>query len=92
MGEIGEMIEQLDHDSPKVAHVNVIHLENADPQQVQQVLQDMFQSSTASRSTATQTSPLQTRIQQNTGTTTSNTGIGSSSLGGTRSGLGGTSF
>jgi hypothetical protein len=87
------MIGQLDHDSPKVAHVSVIHLENADPQQVQQVLQDMFQSSTASRSTATQTSPLQYRVQQqNTGTTTSSTGIGSSSLGGSRSGIGGTSF
>jgi len=92
MGEIAAMIEQLDHESPKVGHVSVIHLENADPQQVQQVLQDMFQSTTTSRTTANQTSPMQSRIQQNTGTTSSNTGIGNSALGGTRSGLGGTSF
>ena len=48
-------------------HVSVVHLENADPQQVQQVLQDMFQSSQTSRSSQTQVSPLQNRIQQNTG-------------------------
>ena len=75
--QIGNMIEQLDQVSPKVAHVSVIHLENADPQQVQQVLQDMFQSSTASRNTSSQNSPLMNRIQQqNTGTATSSTGIG----------------
>ena len=49
MDQIASMIEQLDQDSPKVPHVSVIHLENADPQQVQQVLQDMFQSSTRRR-------------------------------------------
>lgn len=91
--QIAGMIQQLDQDSPKVAHVSVIHLENADPQQVQQVLQDMFQSSTASRNTANQNSPLMNRIQQqNQGTTTTGSGIGNSGLGTSRSGLGGTSF
>lgn len=91
--QIAGMIQQLDQDSPKVAHVSVIHLENADPQQVQQVLQDMFQSSTASRNTATQNSPLMNRIQQqNQGTTTTGSGIGNSGLGTSRNGLGGTSF
>lgn len=66
MDQIAAMIDQLDHESPKVAKVSVIHLENADPQQVQQVLQDMFQTSTTSRNRSSSTqSPLQTRIQQN---------------------------
>jgi hypothetical protein len=86
------MIEQLDQVSPKVAHVSVIHLENADPQQVQQVLQDMFQSSTASRNTSSQASPLMNRIQQNQGTMTSGSAIGSSGLGGVRTGSGASSF
>jgi general secretion pathway protein D len=92
MDQIAKMIEQLDQDSPRVPHVSVVHLENADPQQVEQVLQDMFQSSQTSRSSSTQVSPLQNRIQQNAGTTTSSTGMGSSGLGTSRSGLGGTSF
>jgi type II secretory pathway component GspD/PulD (secretin) len=93
MDEIAKMIEQLDQDSPKVPHVSVVHLENADPQQVQQVLQDMFQSQNSTRSSQTQQSPLQTRIQQNTGSTSTSTmGLGSSGLGTSRSGLGGTSF
>ncbi len=92
MDQIAGMIEQLDQDSPRVPHVSVVHLENADPQQVQQVLQDMFQSQNSTRSSQTQQSPLQTRIQQNAGTTTSTMGLGNSGLGTSRSGLGGTSF
>jgi len=90
IGQIGGMIEQLDQDSPKVAHVSVIHLENADPQQVQQVLQDMFQSSTSTRNSSTQSSPLQNRITQNSGTTTSGATLGGSGLGSgtSRSGAG----
>ena len=88
IGQIGQMIEQLDQDSPKVAHVSVIHLENADPQQVQQVLQDMFQSSTSARNTSTQASPLQNRITQNSGTTTTGTALGGSGIGTTRVGSG----
>ncbi len=92
MEQIASMVEQLDQDSPRVPHVTVVHLENADPQQVQQVLQDMFQSQTSTRSSQTQQSPLQLRIQQNAGTTTTSTGLGSSGLGTGRTGLGGTSF
>jgi hypothetical protein len=73
--------------------VTVVHLENADPQQAVQVLQDMFQSSQTSRTGQNQMSPLQTRIQQNAGTTSTSTmGLGNSGLGTSRSGLGGTSF
>jgi type II secretory pathway component GspD/PulD (secretin) len=92
MEQIAGMIEQLDQNSQKVPRVSVVHLENADPQQVQQVLQDMFQSSQTSRSSSTQVSPLQTRIQQNAGTTSTSTGMGTTGLGTSRSGLGGTSF
>ncbi len=89
-GQIGEMITQLDQDSPKVAHVSVIHLENADPQQVQQVLQDMFQSSTSSRSSSTQESPLQNRIQQQS--TTSSSSSSGNSMGSLKSNSGLSSF
>ena len=85
------MIDQLDQESTKVAHVSVIHLENADPQQVQQVLQDMFQSSTSTRSSSTQVSPLQNRVQQQS-TTTSSSGSSGSSMGTLRSNSGLSSF
>jgi type II secretory pathway component GspD/PulD (secretin) len=92
IGQIASMVEQLDQDSPKVAHVGVIHLENADPVQVEQVLQDMFQSTTSSHSSsASQQSPLQTRIQQNTGTATTGSTVGGTGLGNSRPG-GGASF
>jgi len=93
MDQIAKMIDQLDQDSARIPRVSVVHLENADPQQVEQVLQDMFQTTQNSRSTQTQTSPLQQRIQQNAGTSTSSSsGLGGSGLGSSRSGLGGTSF
>ena len=90
--QIAEMIEQLDQDSPKVAHVSVIHLENSDPQQIQQVLQDMFQSSTSTRNSSTQVSPLQNRIQQNNNTSTTGSGLGNTGMGTSRSGSGVPSF
>jgi type II secretory pathway component GspD/PulD (secretin) len=76
--QISDMIQDLDHHSPKESSVQVFHLNNADPQQVLPVLQDMFQSSTATRnnrSTSSQNSLLMNRVQQyqnsNTGTTSS---------------------
>ncbi|HVM62780.1 MAG TPA: secretin N-terminal domain-containing protein [Verrucomicrobiae bacterium] len=93
MGEISQMIDQLDQESPRVPHVSVVHLENADPQEVEQVLQDMFQSSQTSRTSQNQMSPLQTRIQQNTGSTSTSTmGLGNTGLGTGRTGVGGSSF
>ncbi len=90
--QISNMIAQLDQESPKVAHVSVIHLENSDPQQIQQVLQDMFQNSSSTRNTSTQVSPLQNRIQQNNNTSTSGTSLGGSAPGSSRSGTGVPSF
>jgi hypothetical protein len=91
IGQIAGMIEQLDQDSPKVARVSVIHLENADPQQVLQVLQDMFQNSISTRNSSTQASPLMNRIQQNSGTTSGNS-LGGNGLGSSRIGTGMPSF
>ena len=89
MDQIGNMVEQLDHESPKVSKVSVIHLDNADPQQVQQVLQSMFQSTTTrSPNSSTQTSPFQNRIQQNLNSTTTSTGFGTSGSGNSRPGGG----
>ncbi len=94
IGQIADMVEELDQDSPKVARVSVIHLQNADPQQVEQVLQDMFQSSTSSRSSSSQSSPLMSRIQQNQGTSTSSGSgmVGGGLSGSSRNSLGAPSF
>ncbi len=87
MDQIAGMIQELDHHSPKQSTVQVFRLENADPQQVLPVLQDMFQSGTStrsSRSTSQQNSPLMNRVQQNQGSSLSpgtslGTGLGNSS-------------
>jgi general secretion pathway protein D len=82
--QIGGMIEQIDRESTKVGKVSVIHLENADPQQVQQVLQDMFQSSNNRNTRSSQTSVLMNRNSstqnQNNNSTTS--AFGSQGVGG----------
>lgn len=95
MPQIGEMIAQLDSNPAKKQKVFVYSLENADAQQVQQVLQDMFQrnstSSRNSRSSANQNSVLNNRSQQNQ-SGTSGSSFGSSGAGGSRNnqGTGGT--
>ncbi|HVY71861.1 MAG TPA: secretin N-terminal domain-containing protein [Verrucomicrobiae bacterium] len=83
MPHIAEVIERLDGNPARKQRVYVYNLENADPQAVQQILQDMFQKSTTSmnRNTANQNSALTSRIQQNvqsmqTGANNSNSGFG----------------
>ena len=80
MDQIADMIKELDFKSDKEQTVKVFHLNNADPQAILPVLQDMFQNNTTagrnSRSSSTQTSPLQNRIQQNQNNS-STTGAGS---------------
>jgi general secretion pathway protein D len=87
MEEIAGMMRDLDVPSDRDQNVSVIQLQNGDPQQVVQVLQNMFQSSSTSRSgtssSQSSTSAFQTRAQ-NTATqmgsgTTTTTGTGSSS-------------
>ena len=93
MPQIGEMITQLDSSPARKQKVFVYSLENAEVEQVQQVLQDMFQrNNTSMNRNANQNSALQQRIQSNNQTTTAgggNTGFGNSGIGSTGGGLGG---
>jgi type II secretory pathway component GspD/PulD (secretin) len=94
MDQIAGMMTDLDVPSDRDQDVSVISLQNGDPQQVVQVLQNMFQSSGTSRSgsssSQSSTSPLQTRAQNSAttmGTTTTTTTTGGA--GGTGYGGGG---
>jgi len=88
INEIAGMMKDLDVPSDRDQDVYVFQMKNGDPQQAVQVLQNMFGSSTASRSggsSASQNSLLMQRSQNaNTsmGTTTTTSGIGGSSIGG----------
>ena len=93
MQEIAGMMEQLDVPSDRDQDVYVFQMKNGDPQQALQVLQNMFQSSSTSRSgtssSSSQNSALQQRAVNGTttmGSTTTTTGIGGTSTGG---GIGG---
>jgi type II secretory pathway component GspD/PulD (secretin) len=87
MPQIAEMIKGLDGSLGRKEKVFVYDLQNADPQDVQQVLQDLFnrnstmRTSTSSRNSMINNNPLTTRETQNTQATSSSTtsGFGSSS-------------
>jgi len=97
MPQIADMMTALDVPSDRDQGVAVIPLKNADPQQVANVLQSMFGSTTASRGGASSStlSPLEQRAQNGTTqmgtpTSTSSTGIGNSTgFGGGGGGIGG---
>jgi general secretion pathway protein D len=98
MEQIASMMNDLDVPSTRDQKVFVYHMNNGDPQQAVQVLQNMFQTSGTSRSgsssSSSQNSALMQRAQNNTTTTSSSGGSGSSgigSTGGTRAG-GGSQF
>ena len=90
MQEIAGMMEQLDVPSDRDQGVYVFQMKNGDPQQALTVLQNMFQSSSTSRSgtssSSSQNSALQQRAVNGTTTmgttTTTTTGIGGTSTGG----------
>jgi type II secretory pathway component GspD/PulD (secretin) len=68
MFQIGEIIAQLDAGSDRKQKVFVYTLENADVQQVEAVLRDLFQVSggrTGSSSSANQADPLSNRAASN---------------------------
>ena len=98
MEQISNMINQLDSDPARQQKVFVIPVENADPAQVQQILQSLFP--TATGRSASQSSSLNGRSGFGSGTTTRNNGgrsgnSGSSSSfgrGGGSSGFGGGGF
>jgi general secretion pathway protein D len=84
MGQIGEMIAQLDASPAKKQKVYVYPLENADVQSVEEILRGLFESQT-SRNTQTRssqnTNPLNNRNTANQGANTG-TGIGNNPGGG----------
>jgi type II secretory pathway component GspD/PulD (secretin) len=65
MPDIAEMVARLDSSSARKQKAFTITMQNADVQQVQTVLQNLFQSSTARTSTSTQADPLNTRATTN---------------------------
>ena len=94
MPQIAEMVAQLDASPAKKQKVFVYSLENADVQQVEQILRGMFERNTTQinrNNNANQNSALTTRstaAQQNVGQTMNNTGFGNSAGGGNAGGSG----
>lgn len=97
MVEIAGMMESLDVPSTRDQHVYTYHLSNADPEEVAQVLQTMFQSGTSGRGSGSssssqqpETSPLMNRESQNAQTvSTTSSSISSGTGTGTGRGVGG---
>ena len=92
MDQIANMMNDLDVPSTRDQKVYVFHMNNGDPQQVAQVLQNMFQTSGTSRSggsSSSQNSALMQRAQNNTTATSATTGSGTSSMGGAGGGRAG---
>jgi general secretion pathway protein D len=88
MNEIANMMTALDVPSERDQTVATIQLQNGDPEQVAQVLQNMFGSSTTSRggtTSSSQNSALQQRQQNGVttmGQTTTSSSMGSTGIGG----------
>jgi len=91
MEQVAGMVEQLDSSPAKKQKVYFYSLDNADAQQVQQVLSDMFQrnstSQNSSRNNQNQNNALQNRSTQNQ--QNNRGGTSSSGFGTTRGGSGG---
>jgi Bacterial type II/III secretion system short domain len=85
MPQIEDMITELDDVNAGAQHVVRIPLQNADPQDVLQILQDIYPMSNNGRSTTTQDNPLQQRqttVLQNMNSTGIGSGSTSTSTGG----------
>jgi general secretion pathway protein D len=84
MEQIAGMMSDLDVSSTRDQKVYVFHMNNGDPQQAAQMLQNMFQTSGSrgSGSSSSQNSALMQRAQNNTTATSSSTSSGTSSMGG----------
>ena len=91
MSDVEQLISQVDQTSPMVAHVSVIHLENADPTQVQKVLQQ-FQGSNNRSSSSSQNSALTTRQNQTSSSSSSTSAFGTSGSSGFGGGGGSSGF
>jgi len=88
MGQIAQMIQQLDSDPSRKQKVFVYQLDNADPSDVEQVLRSLFENpqtqNSNTRNSQTQTSALNTRATQQgqNNNRTGNTGFGGGGGGG----------
>ena len=87
MPDIAEMIRRLDSNSGRQQKAYTITMENADVQQVQAILQNLFQSTTQRSTASTQADPLTTRATTNAAST--NNAATNVNLAGTGSGSGG---
>jgi type II secretory pathway component GspD/PulD (secretin) len=95
MPQIEDMVNQMDEIDAGTQHVHYLALKNAESQDVQQIIQDLFPAGSTSRSTTTQNNPLLQRSQtvsQNQLSTGVSSGISSGSGaggagGGSRGGL-----
>lgn len=65
MPDIAEMVARLDYSSARKQKAFIITVQNADVQQVQTVLQNLFQSSVSRNSSTTQADPLSSRATTN---------------------------
>jgi type II secretory pathway component GspD/PulD (secretin) len=89
MDQIAEMMDQLDVPSERDQKVTVFHVENGDPQQMVQVLQNAFGGTTTTArggTSGSQNSALTTRQQQNAQQMGNPSSSSSSILGNNRSG------
>lgn len=87
MDQIGEVVSQLDSNPARKQKVFVYDLQNADPQQVQEVLRNLFENQQTqnrnNRSSQNQSSALTTRAtQQNNNNNRTTTGFGGGGNGG----------
>ncbi len=89
MAQVEELVTEVDKESAKVSHVTVIHLENADLQEVQKALQPLA-SSNGRTTQSSQSSALMTRENQNSSSSSSSSSpFGSGGVGGGGGGFGG---
>ena len=90
MEEIAGMMKDLDVASTRDQKVFVVHMDNADPQQAAQVLQNMFQGNNSRSTTgSSQNSALQQRAVNNATTSSGSSSSGSSFGGSTGNRTGG---
>jgi type II secretory pathway component GspD/PulD (secretin) len=89
MPQIAQMIEKLDSSAAKKEVVKVFDLQNADPQDVSQVMQDLFNRNNTMRANTSgrnsmlgQNNPLNQRATQQQTSSSSSSRFGSSSRGG----------
>jgi general secretion pathway protein D len=89
MGQIADVVQDLDTDPAKKQNVKVFSLQNADPEQALQVLQDIFQkNTTVNNRNSQQNSALRSRSNQQQQSTIGNSRTSGNRTGNRTSGFG----